>query len=172
MLFGFRREGESLRRRILWHDQCLLSYHLMKPLDFPPTQIHSPSKSPPCAGNLGPRRHPTQRVSVPPPRHASSHAAANLVPRNDSSILNLQHSDKGRTHILHGNSGQQTGYHLCLRTVKNIGHHHYLLSRESEKVGVVHWDEGRCIGVEIAEIGTLVVSRSRGSLGGCGDVPS
>lgn len=42
----------------------------------------------------------------------------------------------------------------------------------SEKVGVVHRDEGRCIGVEIVEVGTLVVSRSRGSLGGCGDVLS
>lgn len=42
----------------------------------------------------------------------------------------------------------------------------------SEKFGVVHWDEGRCIGVEIVEVGTLAVSRSRGSLGGCGDVLS
>ena len=42
----------------------------------------------------------------------------------------------------------------------------------SEKFGVGHWDEGRCIGVEIVEVGTLVVSRSRGCLGGCGDVLS
>ena len=42
----------------------------------------------------------------------------------------------------------------------------------SEKFGVVHWDKGRCIGVEIVEVGTLAVSRSRGSLGGCGDVLS
>lgn len=62
---------------------AFLSYHLMKPLDFPPTQSHSPSTSPRCADNLCPRRHPTQRVSVPPPRHASSNAAANLVPRNE-----------------------------------------------------------------------------------------
>lgn len=152
---------------------AFLSYHLMKPLDFPPTQNHSPSTSPPCADNLCPRRHPTQRVSVPPPRHASSNAAANLVPRNEFlpfSIYNIL----TREELIFSMETQVNKLVITYVSaqLKTLAITIISMSRESEKVGVVHWDEGRCIGVEIAEIGTLVVSRSRGSLGGCGDVPS
>uniref|UniRef100_A0A7N2N0S4 Amino acid transporter transmembrane domain-containing protein n=1 Tax=Quercus lobata TaxID=97700 RepID=A0A7N2N0S4_QUELO len=153
---------QSLRRRISWHDQWLFFLSFAEPSGLPSNATHSPSTSPPRARNLHPRHHPARTVSAPPPRHASSHAATNFVVRNE-----LQGKNSYSPWKL---SNQVCG---CMRERMNVwevgqipfelddsedeGSWHEEVDHGhegSEKVGVVHWDEGRCIGVEIAEIGS------------------